>query len=260
MDLASFSLDDQQLPSEGDAGFECGTDLPDPGVVYRRLKDMEARGADGRQLLRAALTGPLAGQIATVSSFGAESAVLLSLVAGIDPATPVVFLDTGKHFPETLAYREELAEHLGLSAVLDVQPEPVALENADPTGELWHYDTDACCALRKVQPLSRALHPFAAWISGRKRYQAATRAALPFVEWDGGRIKLNPLADWDAARIEQEMGERGLPRHPLLARGFRSVGCSVCTRAVGQNEDSRAGRWSGSGKVECGIHRMKVPA
>jgi phosphoadenosine phosphosulfate reductase len=228
--------------------------------TLEQLRQMEQDGADGRAILAHAITGPLRGRSAAVSSFGAESAVLLSIIAEIDPSVPVVFLETGKHFPETLAYREELAAHLGLTDVRDVVPREQALRDQDPTGELWYYDPDACCRLRKVGPLERALAPFGAWISGRKRFQAQTRAALPFVEQDGARLKLNPLADWDAGRIEQELTRRALPRHPLVARGYPSIGCSVCTRSVAPGEDSRAGRWSGSMKVECGIHSARVPA
>jgi phosphoadenosine phosphosulfate reductase len=228
--------------------------------IFEQLRTMEQDGADGRAILARAITGPLRNRSAVVSSFGAESAVLLSVVAEIDPSVPVVFLETGKHFPETLAYREELAAHLGLTNVRDVAPHEQALRDQDPTGELWYYDADACCRLRKVGPLERALAPFDAWISGRKRFQATTRAALPFVEQDGARLKLNPLADWDATRIGQELTRRGLPRHPLVARGYPSIGCSVCTRSVAPGEDSRAGRWSGSMKVECGIHSTRIPA
>ncbi|WP_174301693.1 phosphoadenylyl-sulfate reductase [Caulobacter sp. S45] len=228
----------------------------DAAYAYRHLQALERAGADGRELLGHALRDLLPGRIAAVSSFGAESAVLLSVIAAIDPSTPVVFLETGKHFPETLAYRQELAEHLGLLDVRDVAPPPAAVADRDPTGELWHFDPDACCALRKVQPLETALAPFQGWISGRKRFQASTRAALPFVELDRGRIKLNPIADWDGARMRAERTLRRLPPHPLVERGYASIGCSVCTRSVGAGEDARAGRWSGSGKVECGIHRQ----
>lgn len=227
----------------------------DATSAYRRLQELELAGADGREILLRALRDLLPGRIAAVSSFGADSALLLAVIAEIDPMTPVVFLETGKHFPETLAYREELAAHLGLLDVRDVAPPPRAVVDRDPTGELFYYDPDACCALRKVQPLEAALTPFAGWITGRKRYQAATRRTLPFVELDGGRIKLNPIADWDGARIQAELARRRLPMHPLVSRGYPSIGCSVCTRAVGAGEDARAGRWAGSDKVECGIHR-----
>lgn len=215
-------------------------------------------GVTGHELLRRALVGPLRHRVAVVSSFGAESALLLSVVAAIDPSVPVIFLETGKHFSETLAYREALAAHLGLTDVRDVMPRERAVQDQDPTGELWYYDQDACCRLRKVGPLERALAPFDAWISGRKRFQAATRATLPLVERDGVRLKFNPLADWDAARIGQELAGRQLPRHPLVEQGYPSIGCSVCTRPVVMGEDGRAGRWSGSRKVECGIHATSL--
>ena len=224
------------------------------------LRLREQRGADGRALLADALGGALAGQLAVVSSFGAESAVLLALVAEIEPATPVIFLQTGKHFPETLAYRDRLAAHLGLTDVRDVAPDPAEVRRRDPGGELWYYDEDACCAMRKVGPLERALLPFAGWITGRKRFQANTRTGLSVVEEAGSRLKLNPLAGWGAARLQEEFAVRGLPAHPLVEAGYRSIGCAVCTRAVGSGEDSRAGRWAGSQKVECGIHRVPAPA
>ena len=219
--------------------------------------DLPARhGAplDGIALLRHALTVAFPGRIAVVSSFGAESAVLLAHVAEIAPATPVLFLDTGQHFPETLAYRRQLAAHLGLSDVRDVIPDPAILARDDPAGQLWHFDPDACCARRKVAPLAAALAPFDAWVNGRKRFQAASRAAIPPVEMVDGKVKLNPLAEWDAARLAAEFTARALPRHPLAARGFRSIGCAPCTRATDLGEDSRAGRWSGQIKTECGIH------
>ena len=235
-----------------------GMQASDLDEVLAELRRLEQGGAGGREILRHAVTGPLRRRIAVVSSFGAESALLLSVIAEIDPSVPVIFLETGKHFPETLAYREELAATLGLTDVRDTTPRERSIRERDPTGELWYYDQDACCDLRKVGPLERALAPFEAWVSGRKRFQSATRAALPFVEREGDRLKLNPLADWDADRIHQEMTRRRLPRHPLVERGYPSIGCSVCTRSVATGEDHRAGRWSGSSKVECGIHSRSV--
>lgn len=212
-------------------------------------------GLGGVELLARAIRHDLRGRVAVVSSFGAESVLLLALVAEIDPATPVLFLETDRHFPETLGYRAAVAAHLGLTDVRDLRPMAAEAADADPTCELWHYDPDGCCALRKVRPLERALAGFEAWVTGRKRHQAATRQQLPFVELDGDRIKLNPLADWDRAGIEAEITRRGLPRHPLVAGGYPSIGCANCTRAVGDGEDARAGRWAGLRKVECGIHR-----
>ena len=252
------------FPSNAPASFPSwiapgrGADTSDDALAL--LGAMERDGADGREILRHAIHGTLRNRIAIVSSFGAESAILLAVVAEIDPSVPVIFLETGKHFPETLAYREALARMLGLTDVRDVTPGERALRDQDPTGELWYYDQDACCRLRKVGPLEWALAPFDAWISGRKRFQAATRSALRIVEHDGVRLKINPLADWDAERIRLEIEQRGLPQHPLVAKGYPSIGCSVCTRSVAPGEDSRAGRWAGSSKVECGIHAATIAA
>ncbi len=224
---------------------------PEDPFALAALRDAPREGV---ALLRHAITVAFRGRIAVVSSFGAESAVLLALIAEIDPATPVLFLETGQHFPETLAYRDALARHLELRDVRDIRPDPVILAQDDPTGELWYFDADACCARRKVAPLAAALAPFEAWVNGRKRFQAASRAAIPPVERVDGKVKLNPLAEWDAARLAAEFTARALPRHPLAMRGFRSIGCAPCTRATGPDEDSRAGRWSGQIKTECGIH------
>jgi phosphoadenosine phosphosulfate reductase len=210
---------------------------------------------EGVRLLRCAITEQYAGRLAVVSSFGADSAMLLALVADIDRDVPVIFLETGKHFPETLAYRHDLVRRLGLRDVRDIRPDPAELAKADPQGDLHRWIPDDCCAMRKVAPLERALAPFAAWATGRRRRQARTRAALPFIEAVGDRVKFNPLADWSAERITAELARRGLARHPLVAQGFRSIGCAPCTRAIKPGEDDRAGRWAGQNKVECGIHR-----
>ena len=210
----------------------------------------------GAVALRRALTQDFRGRIAVVSSFGAESAVLLALVAEIDPATPVLFVDTKQHFTETLAYRDELVRFLGLTDVRSVGPTAAEIAAHDPPGELWRFDPDACCRLRKVTPLDRALAPFDAWVTGRKRHQTLTRTALAVTELVDGKTKINPLADWTADQIEAEMVRRGLPRHPLSTAGYPSIGCATCTRAVASGEDPRSGRWSGTGKVECGIHRL----
>lgn len=209
---------------------------------------------EGQHALRWCLDS-FKGRVAVVSSFGAESAVLLALVADLDRSVPVLFLETGQHAPETLDYRQRLAAMLGLLDVRDVRPSSRALAARDPDGALHAFDPDACCALRKVGPLEEALQPFAAWITGRKRAQAATRAAMPVVETVDGRTKVNPLAHWDAAAIEAEFNRRALPRHPLTALGFASIGCAPCTRSVLPGADPRSGRWAATGKTECGIHR-----
>jgi phosphoadenosine phosphosulfate reductase len=217
-------------------------------------------GLDGPELLRSLIDREFFGRLAVVSSFGAESAAILAMVAEIDRTTPVLFLDTGKLFGETLRYRDRLVARLGLSDVRTIAPDPVKLSSADPDGMLWLRDPDACCRLRKVEPLGRALTGFAAWVSGRKRYHGAERTALPVFETDAdGRVKINPLAGWSRARVIGELLRRDLPRHPLEAEGYLSIGCYTCTDRVPRGEDLRAGRWRGLDKSECGIHFTSPP-
>ncbi|RMD62875.1 MAG: phosphoadenylyl-sulfate reductase [Alphaproteobacteria bacterium] len=211
-------------------------------------------GYDGAALLRAMIEREFPGRIAVVSSFGAESAVLLDLVARVDPTVPVIFLDTGKHFDETLSYRDEVTARLGLRDVRSVTPEPAVLARRDPHGQLWRLSPDHCCHLRKVLPLRRALAGFDAWITGRKRYQGGVRTDLPCIEAADGWVKINPLAPWSAAQIAAAFRDSGLPRHPLADDGYPSIGCAPCTRRVRAGEPVRAGRWAGTGKTECGIH------
>jgi len=213
-------------------------------------------GLGGVDLLRSLVNMEFHNRIALVSSFGTEAAVLLALAAEVDPSIPVIFLDTGKLFGETLRYRDSLIKRLGLTDVRTIEPDPVELKAADPEGLLWQTSPDACCNVRKAIPLERALGGFDAWISGRKRYQAITRAAIPTLELGAdGRIKVNPLADWSREEIEAEFQRRGLPRHPLEADGFLSIGCMPCTDRVAPGQDPRSGRWAGLDKTECGIHR-----
>ncbi len=212
-------------------------------------------GRDGHDLLRLALREELRGEVALVSSFGADSVLLLAMVADIDPAVPVLFLDTDRHFPETLAYQRAVTDFLGLRDVRILRPKPREATAEDPDDALWYDDPDRCCALRKVRPLEAGLEGFSAWVTGRKRHQAATRARLGTVEWEAGRVKLNPLANWSASMVLAEIARRDLPPHPLVARGYPSIGCANCTRPASGASDSRAGRWSGTAKTECGIHR-----
>jgi phosphoadenosine phosphosulfate reductase len=221
----------------------------DPARLNARF-DGDPQGA-----LRLALSGGL-GRIALVSSFGADSAVLLHMVAQIDRAAPVLFIDTLMLFPETLAYQRDLAAHLGLTGLRRIQPDRVSLFLQDPDAVLHKGDPDACCTLRKAQVLDLALAGFDGWISGRKRFQSGTRAALPMfeVEPETARLKINPLAAWGADQIGAYLDRHALPRHPLVARGYPSIGCAPCTSPAAAAEDPRAGRWRGTGKVECGIH------
>ena len=215
------------------------------------------RGSDTREMLAGVLKDGLAGDVAVVSSFGAESAVLLHLIASVDPTTPVLFLETGKHFPETLAYRDLLIERLGLN-VINLTPDAELLAKRDESGLRWSYDPDGCCDIRKVQPLAKAMVALDATITGRKGFQSATRAGLPRFEIDKtdsqGRLKINPLADWNSEIVAAYFAEHDLPAHPLVAEGYPSIGCSPRTSKVAPGEDPRSGRWRGWEKTECGIH------
>ncbi|MEM9170246.1 MAG: phosphoadenylyl-sulfate reductase [Pseudomonadota bacterium] len=235
------------------------TDRLGEAAPAARAAAFSARVADAgaTDVLRAAFE-EFKGRIALVSSFGAESASLLHLVASVDAATPVIFLDTGKHFAQTLAYRRTLAETLGLKNVLDVQPAEGDLRAGDPDGKLWSTDPDACCALRKVRPLHSALAGFDAWISGRKQFQSAGRARLPKVELAPPHSKINPIAEWSREDVAAYAVKHELPAHPLVADGYPSIGCWPCTAPSDDPSDPRAGRWTGRAKTECGIHLRAV--
>lgn len=213
---------------------------------------------DTGRFLRLVIEDLFPGRIALVSSFGADSAVLLHMVAGIDKALPVLFIDTGVLFPETLAYRDDLVARLGLANVITLGPSPERLAQEDPESFLWAKDPDRCCHIRKVLPLAEALEGYDAWITGRKRFQAGTRASLPVLEADGDRIKVNPLAHWSAQDIEAYLDAHDVPRHPLIAKNYLSIGCIPCTTPVKPGEDPRSGRWRDKGKVECGLHTQAL--
>lgn len=212
-------------------------------------------GLSAEDMLREALLGDLKGKIAMVSSFGAESVALLHIVAKIDPATPVIFLNTEMLYPETLAYQADIARQLELVDVRVIHPASEELKGNDPAGDLHLTAPDSCCELRKTRPLEHALAGFDGWITGRKRYQSGARADLPLFETDqAGRLKLNPLADWGKGDAAAYVRKHDLPPHPLVAQGYPSIGCAPCTSKVAPGEDPRAGRWRGSDKTECGIH------
>lgn len=239
-------------------------DLPAPAVSKARAAeratslaahlDSRYRGQDARDILAASIDHLFRGRVTLVSSFGADAAVLLHLVAAVDKRTPVTFIDTGQLFEETLRYRDLLVERFGLGDVRSVKPDPERLARHDPENFLWQDNTDLCCRIRKVLPLAAALEGFPAWISGRKRFQSATRASIPSFEADGARIKINPLADWTAKDVIAYRDAHSIPPHPLVAKGFPSIGCAPCTSRVAPGEDPRAGRWRGREKTECGIH------
>lgn len=228
-----------------------------PGSAAPRaeLLNLRYRHHSATSVLERALSDAQVGHVAMVSSFGAESVALLHMVSVIEPATPVLFIDTQMLFAETLEYQAELADKLKLSDVRRIQARPVDLALEDSDNTLHQRDTDACCDLRKTRPLENALSGFNAWITGRKRYQASSRAALDFFEADGeDRLKINPLAHWGVEDVQEYMINNRLPRHPLVAQGYPSIGCAPCTSKVMPGEDPRAGRWRGQEKEECGIH------
>jgi phosphoadenosine phosphosulfate reductase len=227
--------------------------LPPAAELDRALRD-----ASPAEVIAAALKTVGREQLALVSSFGTESAALLKVMADVDPAIPVVFLDTGWLFEETLAYRDTLIATLGLRDVRSIQPLQGTLIKEDPDRELWFSDPDTCCRIRKVEPLKRALALFRGWINGRKRFQGGLRADIPVVEDDGARLKFNPFANVSREAIEAIYTDAKLPPHPLAASGFLSVGCMPCTSRTSPDEDARAGRWRGRAKTECGIHTIKT--
>lgn len=211
-------------------------------------------GAEPEDILHAGLR-LYAGGIALVSSFGAESAVLLHMAAQINPHVPVLMVDTLMLFPQTLDYQQRLSGELGLTDVRRIGLSDAEARARDPYGAMHFSDPDGCCHMRKVEPLERALRHFAAHVSGRKRYQNGQRARMRVFEADAaGRIKINPLAGWEPRDISAYMDRHDLPRHPLVAQGYPSIGCVPCTSRVSEGEDPRAGRWRGSDKTECGIH------
>jgi phosphoadenosine phosphosulfate reductase len=220
--------------------------------------DQALRNASPADVVAAALRAVGREHLAVVSSFGTESAALLKVIADVDAAIPVIFLDTGWLFEETLAYRDTLIATLGLRDVRSIQPLEATLSLEDPNRELWFSDPDACCRIRKVEPLAWALAPFDAWINGRKRFQGGARAVIPVVEDDGARLKFNPFANVSREEIAAIYTSADLPPHPLLATGYLSVGCMPCTSRTAPDEDERAGRWRGRPKTECGIHTIKA--
>ncbi|MBA2400028.1 MAG: phosphoadenylyl-sulfate reductase [Bradyrhizobium sp.] len=220
--------------------------------------DRALRTASPAEVIEAALKAIGREKLALVSSFGTESAALLKVMAEVDPAIPVVFLDTGWLFEETLAYRDTLIATLGLRDVRSIKPLEETLSREDPDRELWFSDPDACCRIRKVEPLQRTLAPFSGWINGRKRFQGGLRAEMAVVEDDGAKLKFNPFANVEREEIEAIYQLAKLPPHPLLASGYQSVGCMPCSSRTAPGEDARAGRWRGRAKTECGIHTIKA--
>lgn len=236
-----------------------GADMPAPSARLAALR-AAYEGVTGQALLEAMIKQEFPGEIAVVSSFGAESAVLLHMISEVDPTVPVIFLNTGKLFGETLRYRDRLQERLGLTDIRAAGPHPDDLAARDPAGGLWNSDPNGCCFIRKVLPLERALKGFRASITGRKRFQTQARAAMAAIEEEtvrgsgASRFKINPLADWDLAALNAHIEQARLPRHPLVKDGYLSIGCMPCTDRAPDEGGYRDGRWAGQDKDECGIH------
>jgi phosphoadenosine phosphosulfate reductase len=231
---------------------------PDSTVRLVERLDASLRHADPATILETAID-TFGDEVALVSSFGAESAVLLHIAAQVKPDIPVLFLDTGMLFGQTLDYRQQLAAKLGLTNVRDLRPRFEDLAVTDPRADLWKSDIEACCHIRKVLPLEAALEGFSAWITGRKRFHGGDRLRLAVVEAAEGKVKFNPLANASKADLEAYMKRFDLPEHPLKAFGYPSIGCWPCTAPVEDGGDTRSGRWAGSQKTECGIHTARAP-
>lgn len=257
--MTSLPLVKGRVPGRSSVSAPRVFDTPDEaenGSQSERLAELRARygGLGAKALLEKMIHEAFPGRIAVVSSFGAESVVLLHMVARIDPATPVLFLNTGKLFPETLRYRDRLQDALGLMDLRAIHPHPEEEKALDPDGVLWNREPDACCNFRKVLPLRRALRNLDAQITGRKRFQTGARKTMQTIEISEGKFKINPLADWSLERLAAYIDEYELPKHPLVRDGYPSIGCMPCTNRVRPGGDYRSGRWAGFDKDECGLH------
>lgn len=253
------ALDDFDLTYQRGYAVKAG---PATSVFDSRLTALDERkaadpffGNSAELTLRKAIK-KYQGDIVLATSMGVDSAVLLHMVSRIDLSVPVIFLDTGKHFRETLAYRDELVERFGLTDFRNITPDSSQIQAEDPDGKLNQTAPDSCCDLRKVRPLDGVISSFGARITGRKRYQTPQRADMAIMEEGGSQDKVNPLAYWTAKDVTQYMRQHDLPPHPLLALGYLSIGCQPCTTRVTTGEDPRAGRWRHSEKTECGIHMV----
>lgn len=237
-----------------------------PDVTH--LRDLPAAERDSvLAAASATLEGRSAEEIAAwaASAFGADvivaasmqDVVLPHLLAQLIPGVEVLFLETGYHFPETLLTRDVAARSLPITVIEALPRQSVAEQDAEYGEKLHDRDPNLCCFLRKVEPLARSLEGRAAWVTGVRRVESPTRADAPILSWDDTHdlVKINPLVAWSDEDVEAYQVEHDLPRNPLVAQGFASIGCAPCTRRVAPGEDPRAGRWSGNDKTECGIHR-----
>jgi phosphoadenosine phosphosulfate reductase len=194
-------------------------------------------------------------------SFQHDGVVLAHMLHVIAPEARVVFINTGFHFPETLAYRDEVVRTIGLQNFVELHPVMPRAEFAERYGlDLYARDPDLCCQINKVEPLRRYLPGVRAWVNGRRRDQGATRQDIRVIEaYQDGLHKVNPLASWSARDTFYYLERHGLPMHPLFEQGYASIGCAPCTRPVLPGEEERSGRWAGQNKTECGIHTLLEP-
>lgn len=252
----------QAMPLDGTATPVQRQAMDSETVTTERLHRLQAEFGhlDGKELMDAMIHTAFPGKIAMVSSFGSEAVVLLHMLSEVNPTVPVLFLNTGKLFGETLRYRDRLQDKLGLTDIRSLGPDPRRLDVKDPKGDLWARDTDGCCHVRKVLPLAHGLEQFEASFTGRKKFQTGARAQMEAIEQEAkadgtpGRFKVNPLANWDLDDLKTYIEDHKLPRHPLVKDGYLSIGCMPCTDRVKEGDDYRSGRWAGSDKDECGIH------
>jgi len=238
------------------------TDLPAAPLSEEEVRDLNARweSANPAEILRWALEDPRLERIAMASAFQAEGTAVMHMAVAIRPDVPVLFLDTGFHFKETLEFKRELTERLGLN-VVDLRgqyhtPEEQAEEFGD---RLYERKPDLCCEINKVIPLKRALMELDAWITSIRRDSSPTRAGSPIVdqyELEPGKmlVKVNPMATWSREQVWEYVREHDLPHNPLYDSGYAQIGCAPCTRVHLPGEPERSGRWAGLGKWECGIH------
>jgi phosphoadenosine phosphosulfate reductase len=185
-----------------------------------------------------------------------EDGLMSHLASSVAPGVNVVFLDTGYHFAETLGTRDAVAATYDVKVRTVLPLLSVKQQDQEYGAELWRRDPTACCAMRKVEPLARALEPYTAWASGLRRDEAVTRRNTKVVEWDAKRsmVKVNPIATWTQEQVDDYVAEHGVLLNPLVYDGYPSIGCAPCTARVAPGEDPRSGRWAGTGKVECGLH------
>ena len=221
------------------------------------LKDLNLRfqKQEANEILYESINKFFFKKIVYVCSFGAESAVILHLISNISKDFPVIFLNTGKLFDETLNYRNDLIKLFNLTNIIEIYPEKFDLTKHDANEVLWKADHNKCCEIRKVNPLKKALKPYTTWISGRKGYHSNERREKKVLEIVNSKFVLSPLINWSQNKITEYFESFNIPKHPLYKKGYLSIGCRNCTVTSSDSNNVRSGRWSNTKKTECGIHK-----